>query len=53
MKIEGMFYDKTTTPECSEDKNSCAKRVVSQARVSLPLHESLACETTKCGEDGK
>ena len=31
----------------------CAKRVVLQARLSLPPHESLARETTERGEDGK
>ena len=34
-------------------QNSCAKHVVSQARLSLPPCERLACETTECGEDGK
>ena len=34
-------------------QNSCAKRVVLQARLSLPPRESLARETTERGEDGK
>jgi len=34
-------------------QNSCAKHVVSQARLSLPPRECLAHETTERGEDGK
>ena len=31
------FYDKTTTPECSEDRTAVLiERAVSQARLSLP-----------------
>ena len=34
-------------------QNNCAKRVVLQAKLSLPPRESLARETTERGEDGK
>ena len=34
-------------------QNNCAKRVVLQARLSLPPRESLAHKTTERDEDGK
>ena len=46
-------YDKTTTPECSEDRTAVLSSVVSQPRLSLPPCESLVHETTEHGEDGK
>ena len=58
VKLEGKFYDKTTTPECSEDRTAacaehCVACIVSQAWLSLPPREGLVCETTERGEDGK
>jgi len=34
-------------------QNSCAEHAVSQARLTLPPHESLAHETTEHGEGGE
>ena len=46
MKIEGKFYDRKTTPECSEDRTAS---VLSMVKTSL-IPRGLG---TKLSEDGK
>ena len=38
MKIEGKFYDRTTTPECSEDRPT-VRSVVKMKKLSIFDHD--------------
>jgi len=42
VKMEGKFYDRTTTPECSEDRTASVPSVVKTRGLG-----------TRLGEDGK